>query len=222
MLGDENDRHDLAALRREYGARGLAEADAPAEPWTLWQDWFDAVVAAGIHEPNAMVVATVDADGTPSARMVLLKRVSPIGPDDGFTFFTNTASRKGEALAHEPRCALLFPWHPLERQVRVEGEAVPLATDAVAAYFATRPRAAQLGAWASPQSQVVSGRDVLDRAYDDADARFADDIPVPPAWGGYRVRPTSFEFWQGRQSRLHDRLRYTRAGDDWVRERLAP
>ena len=221
-MPDENAGPDLAALRREYGARGLSESDAPAEPWTLWQDWFDAVVAAGIHEPNAMVVATVDADGAPSARMVLLKRVSPIGPDDGFTFFTNTTSRKGAALAHEPRCSLLFPWHPLERQVRVEGEAIPLADDAVAAYFATRPRAARLGAWASPQSQVVSGRAVLDQAYADADARFGDDVPVPPGWGGYRVRPTSFEFWQGRQGRLHDRLRYTRTASSWARDRLAP
>lgn len=223
MASDPTDRPDLADLRREYGVRGLVEADAPPEPWTLWQHWFDDVSAAGVHEPNAMVVATVDPDGTPSARMVLLKGVAAEGPDDGFTFFTNTASRKGEALAAEPRCALLFPWHPLERQVRVEGAASPLAEERVAAYFASRPRGAQLGAWASPQSQVVDGRGELDRRYREAEERFADtEIPVPPAWGGYRVQPETFEFWQGRSGRMHDRLRYVRTSSGWELTRLAP
>lgn len=213
----------LAALRREYGEQGLVEAAVPPSPWQLWQTWFDAVSAAGVHEPNAMVVATVDPDGSPSARMVLLKGVTAEGPDDGFTFFTNTASRKGEALAAEPRCALLFPWHPLERQVRIEGTAHPLEAEQVAAYFASRPRGAQVGAWASPQSQVVEGRAELDRRCADAQARFADaDVPVPPAWGGYRVQPASFEFWQGRSGRMHDRLRYTRTSSGWELTRLAP
>ncbi|MBM7518425.1 pyridoxamine 5'-phosphate oxidase [Nocardioides nitrophenolicus] len=216
-------RPDLAALRREYGEHGLVEADLPADPWTLWQLWFDEVVAAGVHEPNAMVVATVDADGSPSARMVLLKGVATDGPDAGFAFFTNTASRKGAALAAEPRCALLFPWHPLERQVRVEGTASPLSEAEVAAYFASRPRGAQLGAWASPQSQVVAGRAELDDRYAEAEERFGDvDVPVPPMWGGYRVRPASFEFWQGRAGRMHDRIRYARTTAGWEPTRLAP
>ncbi|WP_418062065.1 pyridoxamine 5'-phosphate oxidase [Pimelobacter simplex] len=224
MPADADARDDLAALRKEYGDRGLAEADVPDDPWVLWQRWFDDVAAAGVHEPNAMVVATVDPDGTPSARMVLLKGMQAAGAGEGFRFFTNTGSRKGQALAHEPRCALLFPWHPLERQVRVEGTAVPLAEADVTSYFSSRPRGSQLGAWASPQSAVVSGRGALEDAYRAAEDRFTgQDVPVPPAWGGYVVRPASFEFWQGRPGRLHDRIRYARAAaEGWSRTRLAP
>ncbi|KRC52670.1 MULTISPECIES: pyridoxamine 5'-phosphate oxidase [unclassified Nocardioides] len=210
---------DLAVLRREYGDAGLDETSADPDPWVQWRRWFDDAVAAGIHEPNAMVVATVDPDGGPSSRTVLLKGVGP----DGFRFFTNTASRKGTALAEEPGCALLFPWHPLERQVRIDGVAVPLEEDDVAAYFASRPRGSQLGAWASPQSQVVTGRDELDRRYREVEERFAgQDVPVPPTWGGYRVVPARFEFWQGRPGRMHDRLRYTAADEGWAIDRLAP
>ncbi|TNM36419.1 pyridoxamine 5'-phosphate oxidase [Nocardioides albidus] len=220
---DPTARPELAALRREYGDRGLAEADAPPEPWPLWQQWFDEVAAAGVHEPNAMVVASVDPDGAPSSRMVLLKQVTAAGPDEGFAFFTNISSRKGVALAAEPRCALLFPWHPVERQVRIEGTARPLGPAEVAAYFASRPRGAQLGAWASPQSQVVEGRAELDRRYAEVRERFGDgEVPVPPAWGGYRVRPEAFEFWQGRPGRMHDRLRYARTASGWELTRLAP
>ncbi|HWJ09625.1 MAG TPA: pyridoxamine 5'-phosphate oxidase [Nocardioides sp.] len=210
---------DLAALRAEYGDEGLEPAGAGTDPWALWQRWFDAAAAAGLHEPNAMIVATVDPEGSPSARTVLLKGVGP----DGFRFFTNTASRKGRALAHDARCALLFPWHPLERQVRVEGSAAPLPAGDVAAYWASRPRGSQLGAWASPQSQVVAGRDELELRHREVEERFADqDVPVPPEWGGYLVRPARFEFWQGRPGRLHDRLRYTATDDGWTVERLAP
>lgn len=210
---------DLAALRAEYGDQGLDPVGAGTDPWALWQRWFDEAAAAGLHEPNAMIVATVDPGGTPSARTVLLKGVGP----DGFRFFTNTASRKGRALAAGPACALLFPWHPLERQVRVEGTATLLPAGDVAAYWASRPRGSQLGAWASPQSQVVAGRDELEMRYREAEERFAgEDVPVPPEWGGYVVAPASFEFWQGRPGRLHDRLRYTATGDDWTIERLAP
>lgn len=210
---------DLAALRAEYGDQGLEPVGAGVDPWDLWQRWFDDAAAAGLHEPNAMVVATVDPDGTPSARTVLLKGVGA----DGFRFFTNTASRKGRALAGEAACALLFPWHPLERQVRVEGTAALLPAADVAAYWASRPRGSQLGAWASPQSQVVAGRDELDARYREVEERFAgQDVPVPPDWGGYVVQPVSFEFWQGRRGRLHDRLRYTATDDVWTVERLAP
>jgi len=210
---------DLAALRKEYGAVGLAEDEVDPDPWLQWEAWFDAAVAARLHEPNAMIVATTDADGRPSARTVLLKGASA----EGFRFFTNTESRKGAALAAHPECALLFPWHPLERQVRVEGTAEPLPDDAVAAYWSARPRGSQLGAWASRQSQVVAGREALQAAYDEAEARFADgDVPVPPDWGGYLVRPSSYEFWQGRHGRLHDRLRYRLTAAGWEIDRLAP
>lgn len=214
---------DLAALRIEYGDRGLAEDDVDPDPWVQWRGWFDEVAAAGVHEPNAMVLATVDPDGQPSSRMVLLKGTSTGESGEGFAFFTNAASRKGRALAHEPRCALLFPWHPLERQVRVEGVAHPLTPAEVATYFAARPRGAQIGAWASPQSEAVADRAALERAYREAEERFAGaDVPVPPTWGGYRVRPVAFEFWQGRSGRLHDRIRYERVGAGWERTRLAP
>ena len=213
---------DLAALRREYAAGGLTEADLAPDPLTMFRRWFDEVSAAGVHEPNAMVVATVSADGAPSSRMVLLKGVR----SDGFVFYTNTRSRKGTELAAEARCALLFPWHPLERQVRVDGVAEPLPAEDVAAYFAVRPRGSQLGAWASHQSQVVAGREELAAAYAEVEARFADvpdgEVPVPEEWGGYVVRPQAVEFWQGRPGRMHDRLVYTREGERWRTHRLAP
>ena len=209
----------VAAARAEYTSGGLLESDLLPDPIAMFRRWYDDATAAGIHEPNAMVVATVSADFAPSARLVLLKGVS----EAGFTFFTNTASRKGADLAGNPRCSLLFPWHPLERQVRVDGTAALLPRDAVDAYFAVRPRGSQLGAWASHQSHVVSGRDELQAAYDEAERRYADgDVPTPDEWGGYLVHPESVEFWQGRPGRMHDRLVYRRTPDGWRTERLAP
>lgn len=208
---------NLAGLRAEYGRAGLDEADLAPDPVAMFERWMRDAVDAGLHDPNAMVVATADADGTPSARMVLLKGLSR----SGFVFFTNTGSRKGAELAENPRCALLFPWHVLERQVRVDGVATPLPRADVEEYFSSRPRSSKLGAWASHQSRVTS-REELAGAFEEAEIRFPEDVPPPEEWGGYVVRPDAVEFWQGRPGRMHDRLRYRRTPDGWVTERLAP
>jgi len=211
----------LAALRREYAVGGLAESDLLADPVAMFRSWMADVVAAGVHEPNAMVVSSASRAGVPSSRMVLLKGLD----ERGFVFFTNYDSRKGQELRSNPVCALLFPWHPLERQVRVEGAVSPVSAAENDAYFSSRPRGSQLGAWASPQSRVVEDRAALDASYDEVSARFGDEpVPTPPHWGGLRVAPETVEFWQGRRGRMHDRLRYRRSpdGDSWVVDRLAP
>lgn len=211
---------DLAKVRREYENEGLSVDDAGTDPWALFRRWLAEALDSGMHEPNAMVVATVSPTGRPSARTVLLKGYD----ESGFRFFTNRASHKGRDLEAQPQCALLFGWHPIQRQVRVQGVATPMSDDEVEAYFRQRPRGAQIGAWASRQSEEVSTRHVLDAAYAAYEQEFAevDDVPVPPTWGGYRVRPEVFEFWQGRAGRLHDRVEFERSGDGWVRRRLAP
>ncbi|WP_017936806.1 pyridoxamine 5'-phosphate oxidase [Nocardioides sp. Iso805N] len=210
---------DLAAAREEYSRGGLSEADLASDPVEMFERWYVEARDAGVREPNAMVVATTDPDGAPSARFVLLKGFDR----SGFVFYTNQASRKGRALAAEPRIALLFPWHDLERQVRIEGVAQELSPAEVAAYFDVRPRGSQLGAWASHQSAPVAGREELEKAYAEAEQRFAGaDVPVPEEWGGYRVVPEAVEFWQGRIGRMHDRLVYQRTGEGWAVTRLAP
>jgi pyridoxamine 5'-phosphate oxidase len=207
-------------MRQVYALGGLYEADVAADPVEQFRRWFDDAVAAGLPEPNAMVLATSSPDGVPSARTVLLKGCDA----GGFVFFTNRGSAKGRDLAANPRVALVFPWHPLERQVRVTGEARPVDDDEVARYFATRPRESQLGAWASEQSAMIDGRGVLEERFAAAEQRWPEGtaVPPPPSWGGYRVVPDAVEFWQGRVGRMHDRLRYRRTGDGWVLERLAP
>ncbi|MFE6646142.1 pyridoxamine 5'-phosphate oxidase [Nocardioides sp. NPDC057772] len=210
---------ELAAARESYTRSGLTEDDLAADPFEQFERWYAEARDAGIVEPNAMVVSTVSPDGAPSSRTVLLKRFST----EGFTFFTNTASRKGSELAHNPRCAVLFPWHPLERQVRIDGVAHELSAADVEAYFSQRPRGSQLGAHASHQSRVVSGREELEAAYAKVEAEFEGrPVPVPEEWGGYRVEPETVEFWQGRPGRMHDRLVYRREADTWRTERLAP
>jgi pyridoxamine 5'-phosphate oxidase len=211
----------LAALRREYGDAGLDLPDLAPDPVSMFDRWLGDTVAAGVHEPNAMVVASVSAHGLPSTRMVLLKAVD----ERGFVFYTNYESRKGHELDADPACSLLFPWHDLQRQVRVEGRAERVSREESEAYFASRPRGSQLGAWASPQSEEVAGRDALEERYAKVEARFAGaEVPLPPQWGGYRIVPDVVEFWQGRKGRMHDRLVYRRAGDGstWSIERLAP
>jgi pyridoxamine 5'-phosphate oxidase len=210
---------DLAAMRHDYAAVGLDVAACPPEPIALWQLWLADAMSAALAEVNAMVLSTVNAAGAPSSRMVLCKHADA----DGFVFYTNYGSSKAVDIAANPQVSLLFPWHPLGRQVRVDGTAARVPREESAAYFATRPRGAQLGAWASRQSSVLATRDELEQRSAEAAARFADgDVPLPPHWGGYRVTPTTVEFWQGRADRMHDRLRYRRTGSEWVVERLNP
>lgn len=214
---------DLAAVRREYALGGLGERDLSGDPVTMLRRWLGEALTAEVEEPTAMVLATVSAAGRPSSRTVLLKGLS----EAGLVFYTNYSSRKGEDLAGQPGCALLFGWYALQRQVRVEGEATRLPQEASAAYFAGRPRPSQLAAWASPQSRVLESRERLEERYRELESRFAgQEVPVPPFWGGYVVAPVAVEFWQGRRGRLHDRLRYRRVLTDpergWLVERLAP
>lgn len=210
---------ELADLRRDYRLAGLDEADLDPDPTAQFAAWLDVAVTGGVPEPNAMVLATVDGEGRPSARTVLLKGLDR----DAFTFYTNRRSRKAGELDTNPRCALVFRWDALERQVCVTGTAAPVADAVADEYFAERPHESQLGAWASPQSQVVADRAAVEAAHAAAAARFGDaPVPRPPHWGGYRIRPVTVEFWQGRPGRLHDRLRYRRDADRWIIERLAP
>jgi pyridoxamine 5'-phosphate oxidase len=210
---------DPSQLRVDYKRAALSERDAASDPFELFTRWFDEAVAAAIPEPNAMTLATVDAAGRPTARIVLMK-----GTDArGVVFHTNYDSRKGRDLAANPRAALLFFWVGLERQVRIDGAAERVSAEDSDAYFAARPRGSQISAWASPQSARVADRAWLEARVAEFEARFASGaVPRPPNWGGMRVVPDRFEFWQGRTSRLHDRLVWSRQGDRWTIERLAP
>ena len=209
----------MSEYRERFAAQGLSEPELAGDPMTQFARWFAEAVEAELYEPHAMVVTTVGDDGAPSARTVLMK-----GHDDGgFVFYTNLGSRKARELTAHPRVTLLFPWHSLMRQVIVEGSAERATAGESDAYFATRPRASQLGAWASRQSQRIDSRAVLEGRYAEMEQRFAGrDVPRPEFWGGVRVVPHRVEFWQGRASRLHDRLRYVRTDTGWTVERLSP
>ncbi|MEU2059659.1 pyridoxamine 5'-phosphate oxidase [Streptomyces sp. NPDC013455] len=216
---------DPAAMRKQYTADGLAAEDLALHPMDQFARWFEDAARAALHgtlyEPNAMVVSTADATGRPSSRTVLMKQFDT----DGFVFYTNYGSRKARDLAENPHVSLLFPWHPLARQVIVTGTARRTGRDETAAYFRTRPHGSQLGAWASAQSTVIASRSEVDAAYAELEARYPEDeqVPVPPHWGGFRVAPETIEFWQGRRNRLHDRLRYvSRPDGTWTVERLSP
>jgi pyridoxamine 5'-phosphate oxidase len=213
----------VAQMRRAYDRAGLSESDLAADWVTQFAGWFEEATGSGLLvEPNAMVLATAAPDGRPSARTVLLKGYDAAG----LVFYTNYESRKGRELAANPHAALVFPWYPLHRQVIVTGRVARVSRAETEAYFASRPLGSQLGAWASPQSQVLPSRAPLEAAYADLAGRWLDsgaEIPPPEHWGGLRVEPDTVEFWQGRPDRLHDRLQYRRLPDgSWVIERLAP
>ncbi|MEU2774691.1 pyridoxamine 5'-phosphate oxidase [Streptomyces sp. NPDC007162] len=221
----EDSIHDPAAMRQHYRAEGFDENDLAAHPMDQFTHWFRQAVRAAddgmIYEPNAMIVSTADAHGRPSSRTVLMKQYDT----QGFVFYTNYGSRKARDLAENPHVSLLFPWHPIGRQVVVTGTARRTGRDETAAYFRTRPHGSQLGAWASTQSAVIHSRAELDTAYAELSARYpeGEQVPVPPHWGGFRIAPETVEFWQGRYNRLHDRLRYTATPDaTWHVERLSP
>lgn len=209
---------DLARMRHEYETHGLAEGDAADDPLEQFDRWLTEAIQAEVVEPNAMVVSTVDADQRPHSRHLLLKGVRA----GGFEFYTNYTSAKATQIVGNPHGALTFGWLGLHRQVNVVGQIERLSTEESDDYFSVRPRDSQLGAWASDQSTEISGRGVLEARLEALAARFPDDVPRPPHWGGYRLRPDEIEFWQGRASRLHDRLRYVRSTAGWTRSRLSP
>ncbi len=209
---------DIASLRKSYEKAELDETASAADPLQQFQLWFEQALQSQLPEPNAMTLATVGEDGRPSTRVVLIKGVDA----RGIVWYTNYGSRKGRELAQRPFAALQFHWVELERVVRIEGRVEKTSDEESDAYFHSRPLDSRLGAWASPQSQVISSRAVLVKAAAEAAVRHALNPPRPPHWGGYRLVPDHWEFWQGRKSRLHDRLRYRQEAGAWVRERLAP
>lgn len=210
---------NLAELRRDYSLQELSETSVAADPLIQFANWFEEYLSSAPLEPNAFVLSTVGSDFSPSSRVVLLKGFDPTG----FVFFTNYQSKKARDLNENPRVALHFFWPELERQVEVEGRAEKTSREESEAYFGSRPIPSKIGAWASRQSELLSGREELDERVDEVRAQFGDeDIPCPPFWGGYRVLPTRFEFWQGRPSRLHDRICYELKAGEWNISRLYP
>ena len=213
------DNEKIASIRREYMSHGLHERDAHADPMRQFDAWLKEAIAAEVSDPTAMTLATSSAAGTPAARVVLLK-----GADErGFVFYTNYESRKGNELTHNPNACLLFFWHELLRQVRIEGTVTMVPREESEAYFKSRPFESRIGAWASQQGRVLDSRDELDERFAELKAEYEErEVPIPPYWGGYVLAPTAIEFWAGRPNRLHDRLLYTRENGNWNRVRLAP
>lgn len=209
---------NIADMRQEYMLAGFDESEAARDPFQQFGTWFQDAVSSGLPMPNAMSLATADASGRPTARAVLLKGFD----QDGFVFFTNYQSRKGRELATNPLASLLFTWEELERQVRIDGRAEKVPDSESDEYFATRPLGSQISAWASPQSEVVTNRATIEARCAEAQQRFGAQVPRPPHWGGFRVIPNAIEFWQGRASRLHDRILYRLESGTWKIERLAP
>lgn len=210
---------ELADFRREYSADALLETDMPQNPMDLFIRWMEKTIESGICEPNAMVVATATPDGKPSARVVLLKEAN----ENGFVFYTNYLSRKGRELMTNPFASVVFDWHQIERQIRIEGRVERLSPEDSDSYFNSRPEASKLGAWTSPQSKIIKNRDELNTLQTEVEKRFSENpIPRPDFWGGFLIRPTTIEFWQGRPSRLHDRLVYHKTEEGWTLHRLAP
>lgn len=207
-------------LRQHVMATGLRHDELEPNPFKQFESWYQQTIETGIYEPGAMTLATVDEQGQPWQRIVLLK----LFDEKGFVFFTNYESRKARQMAQNPNVSLLFPWHSMGRQVKITGETEKISTAESLKYFATRPRGSQLGAWASSQSQVIKSRSVLDSMYESMKQKFLNnEVPLPSFWGGYRVKPKSFEFWQARDSRLHDRFMYRKnENNEWYSERLAP
>ena len=213
---------DIGQLRKEYSCKRLLESEVPEDPFDLFKTWFDQAIAAELLEPNAMVLATVDAEQLPNQRTVLLKKLDA----SGFVFFTNYSSQKSKELDHNPKASVLFQWLPLERQLKIRGTVKRIAKSESLSYFLSRPFGSQLGAWVSRQSSVISSRQILEMKLDEVKRKFADGkVPLPDFWGGYRIIPQQFEFWQGGPNRLHDRIAYERLNSQnspWKISRLAP
>ena len=210
---------EIAAMRQDYTIGELLESSASPEPWELFSSWFESARNTKILEPNAMILSTVTQDRQPTSRVVLLKDFD----QSGLVFFTNYLSQKGEQLAYNPRASILFWWEPLERQIRIEGEVVKIDEEESDTYFKSRPYGSRLGAWVSEQSQMIVDRTVLEKRQIEFEKKFAEgNVPRPDHWGGYRLTPNKFEFWQGRSNRLHDRLLSQMQQDAWTRARLAP
>ncbi len=210
---------DIGELRRDYTQRGLDLPDLDPDPFAQFELWFKQAQEAELLEPNALVLSTVSTEGAPYQRTVLLKYFDR----DGLVFFTNYSSRKAQHITANPQVSLLFPWYPLERQVAIAGTASKISAAESLRYFSSRPRGSQLGAWVSQQSTIISSRQLLEMQFEKMREKFLNqEIPLPDFWGGYRVKPTSFEFWQGRSSRLHDRFLYSLKDGDWAIARLSP
>ena len=213
-------QHDIAAIRRNYSRQALSEDSVARDPVDQFKVWLHEAIVAEVQEPTALVLSTVSADCRPSARVVLLKEVAP----DGFVFFTNYESRKGQELTQHPFASLTFFWPELERQVRIEGVVAKVAPEVSDTYFHSRPRGSQIGAWASPQSREIHSRQELEEAEQQYNETFASQslVPRPAHWGGFILRPERIEFWQGRPNRLHDRIQFELSEGSWIRKRLAP